>query len=260
MSPFRRPAVAAAAAALALAPLAGLAAPVYGPALSSLSFHPMVPAGGSTPFFVSHGFGSNATVTSTNWSGYAATGSKYTSVSTTFTQPAVKCSSGDQYSSFWVGIDGYSSSSVEQTGTEADCAGRTAEYSAWYELYPANPVTYSNTVRPGDSITETVSFSGTATYTMTIKDSTQGWTKTTTKSSSGHARSSAEVIAEAPFSGGVLPLADFGKVTFDGSTVNGSSLSSTSPTAINMTSSSGAAEATTSGFSGDNFSITWNSR
>jgi hypothetical protein len=260
VSLFRRPAIAAAAAAFALAPMAGLAAPVYGPALSSLSFHPMVHAGGSTPFFVSHGFGANATVTSTNWSGYAATGSTYTSVSTTFKQPAVTCSSGDQYSSFWVGLDGYSSSSVEQTGTEADCVGRTAEYSSWYELYPANPVNYSNTVRAGDSITETVTFSGSSTYTMTIKDSTEGWTKTTTKSSSGHARSSAEVIAEAPYSGGVLPLADFGKVSFSGSTVNGSTLSSFSPTAINMVSSSGAAEATTGSLSGGSFSITWNSR
>jgi hypothetical protein len=259
VSLFRRPAVAAAAAAFALAPLAGLAAPVYGPALSSLSFHPMVHTAGPSPFFLGHG-GVNANTTSTNWAGYAATGSTYTSVSTTFTQPAVSCSSGDQYSAFWVGLDGYSSDSVEQTGTEADCAGRTAEYSAWYELYPANPVTYSNTVKPGDSITETVTFSGTDTYAMTIKDSTEGWTKTTTKTSRGDARSSAEVIAEAPYDGGVLPLADFGKVTFDSSTVDGSSLSSFDPTGINMVSSSGAAEATTSGFSGDNFSITWNSK
>ena len=261
MSLFRRPTVAAAAAAFALAPLAGLAAPAYGPALSALSYHPMVPAAGSTPFFVSHGGGhANATVTSDNWSGYAATGSTYTSVSTTFVQPSVKCSSGDQYSSFWVGLDGYSSSSVEQTGTEADCVGRTAEYSAWYELYPAYPVSYSNTVRPGDSITETVTFSGSSTYTMTIKDTTEGWTKTTTKSSSGHARSSAEVIAEAPYSGGVLPLANFGTVNFSGSTVNGSSLSSFSPTAINMVSDSGAAEATTSSLSGGSFSIAWKSQ
>jgi hypothetical protein len=216
---------------------------------------------GTTPFFVSHGGGlASNTSTSTNWSGYAATGSKYTSVSTTFKQPAVKCSSGDQYSSFWVGLDGDGSDSVEQTGTEADCSGSTAEYSAWYELYPAYPVTYSNTVRPGDEITETVTFSGTDTYTMTIKDTTEGWTKTTKKASSGHARSSAEVIAEAPYSGGVLPLADFGKVSFSGSTVDGSTLSASSPTGIDMVSSAGKAEATVGSLSGGDFSITWNSK
>ena len=258
MSSFRRSIRAAATAAIAVAPLA-LAA---GPAIATVPLvqAPMHHAGSTTPFFISHGGGRNATVTSDNWSGYAATGSTYTSVSTTFTQPAVKCSSGDQYSSFWVGLDGYSSSSVEQTGTEADCVGRTAEYSAWYELYPAYPVTYSNVVKPGDKITETVTFSGSSTYTMTIKDTTENWTKTTTKSSSGHARSSAEVIAEAPYSGGVLPLANFGTVSFSGSTVNGATLSSTNPTGINMVSDSGVAEATVSAVSGGSFSDTWKSQ
>ena len=260
MSSFHRSIRAAATAVIAVAPLAMAGAPAL--AAAPLLQAPMHHSSSTVPFFISHGGGArNTTVTSDNWSGYAATGSTYTSVSTTFTQPAVKCSSGDQYSSFWVGLDGYSSDSVEQTGTEADCAGRTAEYSAWYELYPAYPVTYSNTVRPGDVITETVTFSGTATYAMTIKDTTEGWTKTTTKTSRGDARSSAEVIAEAPYSGGVLPLADFGTVNFSGSTVNGSSLSSFSPTGIDMTSdSTGAAEATVSSLSGGSFSDTWNSQ
>jgi cytolysin (calcineurin-like family phosphatase) len=216
--------------------------------------------GSATPFFISHGGGlSHANSTSTNWAGYAATGSTYTNVSTTFTQPKVTCKSGDQYSSFWVGLDGYSSDSVEQTGTEADCAGKTAEYSAWIEMYPADPVTYSNTVKPGDVITETVSEASNK-YTLTLVDSTEGWTKTTTKTESGLARSSAEVIAEAPYSGEVLPLANFGTVTFSNNTVDGSSLSSLDPTGINMATSSGTAEATTSAFSGNSFSITWNSK
>lgn len=222
-------------------------------------FAPMQHSAGTAPFFVSHGGGTrNADTTSTNWAGYAVTGSTYTSVSTTFTQPKVTCSSGDQYSSFWVGLDGYSSSTVEQTGTEADCVGSTAEYSAWYELYPAYPVTYSNTVKPGDVITETVTFSGSSTYTFTIKDATEGWTKTTTKSSSGDARSSAEVIAEAPYSGGVLPLANFGTVNFSGSKVNGSTL--TSGTSINMTTSSGTVKASTGSLSNGAFSIVWKHR
>ena len=260
MSSFHRSIRAAATTILAVAPLA-LAA---GPAVATVPLvqAPMIHSGGATPFFISHGGGvRNTTVTSDNWSGYAANGGTYTSVSTTFTQPSVKCSSGDQYSSFWVGLDGYSSDSVEQTGTEADCDGRTAEYSAWYELYPAYPVTYSNTVKPGDVITETVTFSGTSTYAMTVKDTTEGWSKTTTKSSSGDARSSAEVIAEAPYSGGVLPLANFGTVNFSGSTVNGATLSSSNPTGINMVAdSNGAAEATISSLSGGAFSITWNSK
>ena len=260
MSSFHRSIRADATAAIAVAPLAMASGPAIA-AVTPMMQAPLIHSGSATPFFISHGGGvRNTTVDSTNWSGYAATGSTYTSVSTTFTQPAVTCKSGDQYSSFWVGLDGYSSDSVEQTGTEADCDGRTAEYSAWYELYPAYPVTYSNTVKPGDVITETVTFSGTDTYAMTIKDTTENWTKTTTKTSSGDARSSAEVIAEAPYSNGVLPLADFGTVNFSGSTVNGASLSSFSPTGIDMATSSGTPEATIGALSGGSFSITWNSK
>jgi hypothetical protein len=253
-SPLRAGIAAAALVLPALMPVAAAAA-TTAPGV----FAPMQHSAGATPFFISHGGGvRHADTTSTNWAGYAVTGSTYTSVSTTFTQPKVTCSSGDQYSSFWVGLDGYSSSTVEQTGTEADCVGSTAEYSAWYELYPAYPVTYSNTVKPGDVITETVSFSGSSTYTMTIKDATEGWTKTTTKSSSGDSRSSAEVIAEAPYSGGVLPLANFGTVKFSASKVNGSTL--TSGTSINMTTSSGTVKASTGALSSGAFSIAWKHR
>ena len=90
---------------------------------------------------------------STNWSGYAGTTGRYTSVSASWVQPAGTCSSGDQYAAFWVGLDGYSSSTVEQTGSEVDCVGRTAEYYAWYEMYPGPSENYSNTVKAGDHFT-----------------------------------------------------------------------------------------------------------
>jgi hypothetical protein len=255
-SPLRAALTAAAFVLPALAPAAAATA-----AVTPSVFAPMqhVASSSSTPFFISHGGVHFADTTSTNWAGEAATGSNgaFTSVSTTFVQPKVTCSSGDTYSAFWVGLDGYSSDSVEQTGTEADCAGKTAEYSAWYEMYPANPVTYNKTVKAGDTIVETVTY-GTK-YTLYLDDKTQGWTESTSKSGS-YDRSSAEVIAEAPYDGEVLPLADFGTVSFTSSTVNGSSLSSSDPTSINMESSSGALEATTNALSGGSFSITWNSK
>jgi Peptidase A4 family len=256
-SPLRAGLIAAAFVLPALAPAAAATA-----AVTPSVFAPMqhVAGSSSTPFFISHGGVHFADTTSTNWAGEAATGSNgaFTSVSTTFVQPKVTCSSGDTYSAFWVGLDGYSSDSVEQTGTEADCAGKTAEYSAWYEMYPANPVTYNKTVKPGDTIVETVSYASSK-YTLTLNDKTANWTETTTKSGS-YDRSSAEVIAEAPYDGEVLPLANFGSVSFTSSTVNGSSLSSSDPTSINMESSSGALEATTNALSGGSFSITWNSK
>jgi hypothetical protein len=203
----------------------------------------------------------NASTTSTNWSGYAVSGSSgaYKSVAASWKEPSATCSSGDKYASFWVGLDGYSSDSVEQTGTDSDCDGRTAEYYGWYEMYPAYPVNFSNTVEPGDSMSASVTFSGTKTYTLVLKDTTRNWTQTITKNQSGLSRSSAEVITEAPSSdSGVLPLANFGTVTYSSSTVNGTSLGTQSPTSITMINGSGQDKDSTSSInSSGGFSNTW---
>jgi len=207
----------------------------------------------------------NAEVESSNWSGYAATGANgaFSSVSASWTEPTATCSSSgrrssDQYAAFWVGLDGYSSDSVEQTGTDSDCVGRTPDYYGWYEMYPADPVYFSNTVRPGDALSASVTFSGTETYTLVLKDSTEGWTQTITQNEAGLARSSAEVITEAPSSDtGVLPLADFGTVSYAGAEANGTSLASLSPTEIIMVDSSGLDKDSTSAISGGAFSNTW---
>ena len=204
----------------------------------------------------------HTTAQSTNWSGYAATGGNgaFTSVSSGWTEPAATCSSRRaQYSSFWVGLDGYSSGSVEQTGTDADCSGRTPVYYGWYEMYPAYPVNFANTVRPGDHMSASVAFSGTNTYTLKLTDSTQGWTQTIVKNQSGLARSSAEVITEAPSStSGVLPLADFGTVSYSTSSANGASLADFNPVQIIMVNRRGADKDTTSSISsGGAFSNTW---
>jgi hypothetical protein len=203
---------------------------------------------------------------STNWSGYAATGSDgaFNSVSASWTEPTATCSSSrrhssDQYAAFWVGLDGYSSDSVEQTGTDSDCDGGTPDYYGWYEMYPADPVYFSNTVEPGDHFSASVTFSGTETYKLVLTDSTQGWTQTITKNESGLDRSSAEVITEAPSSDtGVLPLADFGTVNYSGATANGASLASQDPAEIIMVDSSGNQEDSTSAISSSGaFSNTW---
>jgi hypothetical protein len=65
----------------------------------------------------------NTTTQSSNWSGYATDSGTYTSVSSSWVVPSVSCNNGTTYSSFWVGLDGYNSNSVEQTGTESDCSG-----------------------------------------------------------------------------------------------------------------------------------------
>ena len=208
-----------------------------------------------------HGGVFNASTTSTNWSGYAAHGGTYTTVSATWVQPAGSCTSATRYSSFWVGLDGYTSNSVEQTGTDTDCSGGRPVYYGWYEMYPNPSFSFGSTINAGDTISASVTFSGTRSYTLKLSDVTRGWTSTTTKSLSGAPRSSAEVIIEAPCctnSGGILPLANFGTVHLSNSLVNGSSIGSFSPDQITMVNNSGADKDTVSALSGGtSFSATW---
>lgn len=170
-----------------------------------------------------HGFRPDNTVESDNWSGYAITGSSFTEVRGSWIVPAVNCGvtpgtrSAPTASSFWVGLDGYTSTTVEQIGTDSDCDGRIPVYYAWYEFYPANVVEIpSLAVSPGDKISAQVSYSGSE-FTVTITNVTTGESYSTTGTVEGAERSSAEWIAEAPCctrSGGPLPLSDFGTVEF----------------------------------------------
>jgi len=197
--------------------------------------------------------------TSTNWSGYAVTGSRFTTVSAAWTEPTAKCS-GTAYSSFWVGLDGDTSGTVEQTGTDADCSGSTPRYYAWYEMYPKFPVNLPGTVRPGDKLSASVTTDGRGNFTLTISDSTQGWTNQTKAKLKRAELASAEVIAEAPSgSGGVLPLANFGTVSFANAKANGSLLTSSTPhlDPITMVTSSGTVKAQPSSISNGAFSVTW---
>jgi Peptidase A4 family len=203
----------------------------------------------------------NATATSTNWSGYAATGSTYTSVSASWVQPTGSCTSATRYSSFWVGLDGYSSNSVEQDGTDTDCSGGRAVYYGWYEMYPNPSFSFGDTVKAGDTMSASVTYTATNTYKLVLSDATQGWSVSTTQTLSGAPRSSAEVIIEAPCctnSGGILPLANFGTVHLSNSIVDGSAIGTFSPVGITMIDNSGRDKDTITALSSnENFSATW---
>ena len=94
--------------------------------------------------------------TSSNWAGYSAINGRYTTVSASWKQPTASCTSQTTYSSFWVGLDGDGSNTVEQTGTSADCSGGTPRYYAWYEMYPKYPTNLRNPVQPGDAMSASV--------------------------------------------------------------------------------------------------------
>lgn len=99
--------------------------------------------------------------TSLTWSGYAAFNSTFTDVKGSWTQPAATCNGKSTHSSFWLGLDGYDSSTVEQIGTEADCSKGKPVYYAWWELFPgaSRPINFF-TVTPGVTYTAEVQTDG----------------------------------------------------------------------------------------------------
>jgi hypothetical protein len=155
-----------------------------------------------------------------------APAASFTNVSGAWIQPAATCTPGaPTYSAFWVGVGGDSptSQALEQVGTEADCSATGGvTYRVWYELVPAAPVTIKLPLKAGDGIAASVAVSG-ASVSIHITNVTQQkrtFAKRLAMTSPAPDLSSAEWVAEAPSTctrtGNctVLPLADFGGVTF----------------------------------------------
>jgi len=115
---------------------------------------------------------------SSNWAGYGLLDDRFTSVSAEWTQPEVDCSNGREANvSVWVGLDGVTSGTVQQTGTSTDCSedGTTPEYYAWYEIYPA-PMKRAMTlaVHPGDQLRARVDALDKQLYGLTLENLTTG--------------------------------------------------------------------------------------
>jgi Peptidase A4 family len=191
------------------------------------------------------GVANSSATSSFNWGGYAdvsGTHGAFTKVSGAWTVPSVTCTAEDRITSDWVGLDGFSSSTVEQDGTVSQCFEGRAVYYTWYEMYPAGTIAVGSTVRPGDKISASVSRSGSA-YTLALTDSTRSgnsFTRHATCATTTCKDTSAEWIAERPaYSIGIVPEAQFAAVPF----------SAASETAAGRTS-------TISGYSGTNYAMT----
>jgi hypothetical protein len=139
---------------------------------------------------------------SPNWSGYAVVDpyDEVHGVTGSWIVPDAVC--GAPYprnsgASYWVGIDGYNTATVEQTGTDTDCDGGVPVYYAWYEFFPKPGVTIKSiTVHPGDLMTASVTYLNDE-FTVTITDETSSETFTTSQSVPHARRNSAEWIVEA---------------------------------------------------------------
>ncbi len=212
---------------------------------------------------------------STNWSGYAALTSltnplrnSVTRVAGTWTIPRLTSTPNTTYSSIWVGIDGYSSSTVEQIGTEQDWQNGRQQNYAWFEMYPNFAYEILGfPVNVGDSITGVVSYVGNNIFQLVLTNNTRRVTYTvpSTYTRTIANRSSAEWIVEAPSENTVLPLANFGTATMTSCscTINGVSgpINSTKwkNDKITMITPSGLTKALPSALStnGQSFSVTW---
>lgn len=146
-----------------------------------------------------------------NWAGYAVIGSSFTQAKGSWVVPAVDCAATRGGSaSFWVGIDGWSDATVEQTGTDSDCDGKKPHYYAWYEFAPKGGVTIDSVpVSAGDRMSGEVDYDGSE-FTVTItNEATGAWFSTSAIVPVAH-RASAEWIAE----NNGIGLSDFGVAPF----------------------------------------------
>ncbi|KAK1237989.1 hypothetical protein MKX08_002568 [Trichoderma sp. CBMAI-0020] len=193
---------------------------------------------------------STADVESTNWAGAALTTSGITEVTGTFTVPKPTVPSGGSSSTeycgaAWVGIDGYSDADLIQTGVLWCVQNGQYLYEAWYEYLPAALIAYSGiTVTAGSVVTVTATKTGNNSGTTTLTSGGRTVSHTFSNQNSPLPGTSAEWIVEDFTSGSSLvPFADFGSVTFTGSSalVNGKTVTpgSGSSTIIDLENSRG---------------------
>jgi hypothetical protein len=208
-----------------------------------------------------------------NWSGYAddnTSANTYSKVTGKWNVPAITCNPDeDMLAAFWVGIDGFTSGTVEQDGTLAQCFQGTITYYTWWEMYPTNDIqVVGTTVAPGDSIAASVTKTGTS-YKLVVTDSTTAGNNVSTTQTCAAATctdTSAEWIAEAP-SGprGEYPLPDFHTWSLTAATVKSGTTTgkiSTFPddeiTMIDGTQTYNLATPGALNAAGNAFKVTWN--
>ena len=143
--------------------------------------------------------------TSTNWAGYTITSNDVTGISASWTVPAVQCTvtgATNQWTqglSVWIGLDGWNNNGIpEQIGTDSDCYNGSPTYSAWEEdpTLSTSLIAFGDT-EAGDHVTASIAYLGSNQFQLSIKDITQGESRTYTVIIRGALRSSAEWILEA---------------------------------------------------------------
>jgi len=187
--------------------------------------------------------------------------------SASWVQPAATCTATDTAANFWVGLGNTALAPVWRVGTDTDCSGGSPKYYAWYgtSTFSANSgvvpqVTFGGTVSAGDSITAGVTcFNGGCIFQ--VVDYTANWTAVYSAAYSSTPTSS-EVMVSRPQSG-LVPLTNFGTVTFNTISFGAAAASAFNPQQIPaITNSAGTSLDSTSALGGGasagaSFSATW---
>jgi hypothetical protein len=154
-----------------------------------------------------------------NWSGYNATGGKFTAVAATWTVPQVSTGTSG-VDATWVGIGGMTSRDLIQAGTQAVVQSGKVAYFAWWETLPQVSQPVPLNISAGDTMSVSLTQQASGTWLVLIVDTTTGdsFRKSVTYKSS---LSSAEWIEEAPSTGRqqmTIPLDNFGSVSIANAT------------------------------------------
>ena len=172
-----------------------------------------------------------ANVKSYNWGGYAegygpSSLGTFTAVSGSWTIPHVTCPTAGTRGvgaenlivADWVGLDGLSSSTVEQLGSMSQCYEGVASYLVWWEMYPSGSANVSF-AEAGDAIHASVTVNAAGNYVLALTDVQDPEASfKTTQPCIGQGicqDNSAEWVVERPaYQIGLIPEADYGKTTF----------------------------------------------
>lgn len=208
---------------------------------------PFIPAANVTA--VVHGPENKQVSYSNNWAGGVVEGSGFKTVTGTFTIPKVTVPSGGSsrtlYSaSAWVGIDGYScSSAILQTGVDFSIQNGVVTYDSWYEWYPDYAYDFTGiSFSAGDSVTVTVTASSKTGGVATIKNNSKGTSVSHTfsgETAGSLCQTDAEWIVEdfTQINNGqesLVPLVNFGTVTFTGASATTNSGSKVGPASADV--------------------------
>lgn len=219
------------------------------------------PSGGTSPSGTQPSSPASSVSESSNWSGYAASGGTFSTVTGSWIVPTVSAASGGADAT-WVGIGGLNSRDLIQAGTQGTVTGGGVAYEAWIEMLPQSSRTVSLTVSAGDSVTASIAHQSGNDWEITIKNNTTGETYDNTVQYASSS-SSAEWVQEAPSAGrGLVPLDDFGTLSFTGGGAvrdgKSLSLSALGAKAISMINAQGEviSQPSTLGSDGSSFTVT----